>query len=70
MNKIILLVIAMSLVLVSCGTEIVRNDEATGGFDYSIVVIENMPCIVVTSYTYYGYRVDSVSCDWSKWEGN
>ena len=36
------------------------------GIEYRIVEIEGMPCVVVESKTYLGYRVASVSCDWLK----
>ena len=30
--------------------------------DYEVFIIEGMPCVRV-------YRIDGISCDWSKWAG-
>lgn len=30
--------------------------------NYEVFIIEGMPCVRV-------YRIDGISCDWSKWDG-
>lgn len=65
---LVILLLALSLFLVF-GNETKKADEV-GDFEYNIVTVEGMPCMVVSSYTYYEHYVISVTCDWSKWEGN
>ncbi len=71
MRKLILLLAFISIFLSSCEDypqEIKRKNKNLP-FEYSIITIEGMPCMVVESYTYYNHYVENVNCDWSKWKG-
>lgn len=70
--KKLLIVFLVSFLLMSCATGEAGSVTRTGNtnyFEYSIVHIEGMPCLVVSSYTYNAHSVESITCDWSKWEG-
>jgi hypothetical protein len=50
------------------GGSSVETKTTQAGYNYSIVNIEGMPCLVLVNYTYNGYAVNSVTCDWSKYD--
>jgi hypothetical protein len=35
-----------------------------GDFQYEVIEIEGMPCVVAESGNYFG-----ITCDWAKWQG-
>ena len=61
-------IIFVTSVAVATATAVVTTNLSIGAArtlpanDYEVFFIEGMPCVRV-------YRIDGISCDWSKWAG-
>lgn len=70
---ILLLGIFLASILSSCALPIFDKppsaDDSPSNTQYRIIAIAGMPCLTLNNHLSGGYSVVSITCDWSKYNG-
>jgi type IV secretory pathway component VirB8 len=63
--RLVAAIFALSVLIAVAAAVVITNVREVATLpadDYEIFFVEGMPCVRV-------YRIDGISCDWSKWAG-